>query len=175
MPANGSGVVHTPGGGGGGAGSVGVVGADPISGWFGGSHPPFRHTHVGAGCTVVHGTGGMMMTPPMGGVGGGGGVVGVVGGGAVNASGCPGGTQPPLTQTQPGAGAVVVQLLPPVGGDGGAGGFGVLGVAPTASGCPGGTHPPLMHTQSDAGGSVTHAPLGPLALRPASPAPAADG
>ena len=113
-----------------------------------------------------------MMTPPMGGVGGvGGGVVGAV---SVNASGCPGGTQPPLTQIQPGAGAVVVQLLPPVGG-GGAVGFGVLGVAPTASGCPGGTHPPVTHTQSDAGGSVTHAPLGPLALRPASPAPAAVG
>ena len=49
---NGSGVVHVTGDGAGGVDGVGVDGvdgADPMSGWFGGSHPPFTHTHVGAG------------------------------------------------------------------------------------------------------------------------------
>ena len=139
------------GGGGTGAGGCGAgAGTPTASGESGGTHPPFTQTQFEAGLMLVQvlgaGATGTVGTLGAGGAG--------AGAGAMPASGCPGGSQPPPTHTQPGAGEALRHA--PDGASAG----GSEGCTPPA----GGSHAPFTHVHPDPGEGPTQ-PAGPAAGR----------
>lgn len=177
MATNGSGVVHVPAGAGpvGGDGWVGA-GVNPGSGKPGGSHPPLKQNQSGPGFIVVQGTedvggvaAGCTHRPPVQ-VQPGPGAGDAQPDPAARAAGCPGGTQPPLTHTQSGAGLTVRHgTVSGAGGGGdGGGGDGDAGSGGGGGGVEGGRQPPSTQVQPGPGGSPGQ-PVGGAVLPPLVP------